>query len=60
MLLSQILRGMNFQRNLNTHKPETMIVFKKAATRQTKEAHPTYKPHWVGVAALKFLQDTCK
>lgn len=31
---NQTLRGMNFEKNLNTHKPETMMVFKKAATRQ--------------------------
>lgn len=34
LLSSQTLRGMNFQRNLNTHKPETMMVLKKAATGQ--------------------------
>lgn len=34
LLSSQTLKGMNFQRNLNTHKPETMMVLKKAATGQ--------------------------
>lgn len=35
---------MNFQRHLNTHKPETMMVFKKVATRQAKQARPSENP----------------
>lgn len=50
LLSSQTLRGMNFQRNLNTHKPETMMVFKKAATRQTDwEGKPLIKADGIGL-----------
>lgn len=58
---SQRLKGMNFQRNLNTHKPETMMVFKKAAPRQADwGGTPLLKPHWgrVGTAVSEVLQGT--